>query len=175
MWSPSNGGSGTTNITASPNGGSFLAVDPSYQNGMLSQTLTSLVTGATYTVSFYAAAAQQQGISLAGSGYSSINNTWSLLRYHKNNVLTATTVAPTISINDKAFSGWVQQSLSFMATSSQMTLSFLASTNVTSGQPPFALLDGVSVTQNVPEPSTMALLAVGMLGMVTLRRRQARK
>ena len=71
-----------------PNGGSFLAVDPAYQNGMLSQTLTSLVTGATYTVSFYAAAAQQQGVSLAGSGYSSINNTWSLLTYDRSNVLT---------------------------------------------------------------------------------------
>jgi hypothetical protein len=202
LWSPTanspyapygsvtgNGGSGSIPITGSPTGsGNFLVVDPSYQNTYNSlpastyTTLTNLVNGATYTVSFYAAAAQQHGFSLSGSGYSSIINNWTVEEYTASGSAPACAnitgescqVAPAITAANQSFSGWVQQQVTFVAAAATMTLAFIASSNVTSSQPPMALLDNVSITQNstsTPEPAAAALLLSGLAGLVAARRR----
>ena len=176
-------------ITSSPDGGSFFAVDPSYNynssnggsgNGALVQQVTGLATGQTYVVSFYQAAAQQAPN--GGNNFNAPNGsteTWSLMSKDSNNH-SMTASAPSLFAANHDWSGWVQASLSFVATTATMTLSFLAQSNLTSAQPPFALLDGITMaqqtqtTQNVPEPPAAALLLAGLAGMGILGRRRAR-
>ena len=199
LWSPTvgavtgNGGSGSVAITASPNGGNFLAVDPSYLNtttlsgstiaASAYTTMNSLVTGATYVVSFQAASAQQSTFSLDATVNPNVR--WTVAEYTAGGTAPACTPpntgatlcqnAPTIGLINHGFSGWVQQQVTFVAAATQMTLAFIASSNVGSGQPPFALLDGVTVTQQVPEPASAALLLVGLGGLLGLRRRASKK
>jgi len=167
-WNPTGGGHGGylklwgTNdggldpITASPVGGNFLGVDPVYDNSsVLSQTLTGLTVGEQYTVSFYDAAAEQYPYT--GASY----DQW------KVSLGNQTQLANYISLPSKSFSGWFKESLNFTATSTSEALSFLATGGPTFVQPPFVLLDGVSVTAtDTPEPSSIfGLGAVMILGL----------
>ena len=68
------------------------------------------------------------------------------------------------------FTGWVYQTLTFVTTVANPVLSFLA-VGTPSGQPPFVLLDGVSVTV-VPEPATGTILIAGIAGLIGLARRR---
>jgi hypothetical protein len=126
---PGAGGS----IPTSPDGFKYIASDGGYLTGTLSQTINGLVIGQQYAVSFYQAGAQQQGydgsttdkwlVSLGGQQQSSslINNP------------------------SHGFTGWQAQSLIFTATSTSEVLGFM-SVGTPTGVPPFALLDGVSMT-----------------------------
>src|SRR5437870_2587884 len=69
--------------------------------------------------------------------------------------------APTIFLPHHGFSGWRLATTSFIATSSTQVLSFLATGGPSFSQPPFALLDGVSLTTAVPEPATWAVIVLG--------------
>gem|GEM_PF-769809 len=191
LYSTNNGG--TSTIVASQNGGNFLAVDPSYQNTTTLSgatiaasawtTMSNLVTGATYVVKFQAASAQQATYSLDSTPNPSIG--WTVAEYTGTGTAPACTppntggtlcqAAPTIALTNHGFSGWAQQQVTFVAAATQMTLAFIASSNVGSGQPPFALLDGVTVTQQVPEPASAALLLAGLGGLLGLRRRASKK
>ena len=79
------------------------------------------------------------------------------------------------------FTGWMSDTMSFVAQGSTETLSFLAYGNLP--VPPFALLDGVTFTQEtgggltpgVPEPSTWALMILGFGGLGFAGYRRARK
>ena len=81
----------------------------------------------------------------------------------------------TVSVPAKGFSGWMEQTFNYTATSTSETLSFLA-IGTPNGQPPFALLGGVDLTV-VPEFSNWAVLA-GLGGICTVvevvRRRRRR-
>jgi hypothetical protein len=154
IWGPGNGSS--NGLTLSPDGGAFVASDPAFQNGAITQTVT-LVAGNSYTISFDWAAAQQLGF----NGPSDAG--WTV------SVGGATLGTVDASIASHGFSGWQTQSYTFKATSASEVVSFLGYCNpqdpgCASAVPPFALLDGVSVN-GVPEPSTWAMMVLGFAGL----------
>jgi hypothetical protein len=65
------------------------------------------------------------------------------------------------------------ENLTFTANSTSELLSFLAVGTPSGNLPPFALLDGVSLTA-VPEPSNWAMMLAGFggLGFAAVRRRR---
>lgn len=162
LWGPNNGAhNGLTD--SSPDGGNFIAADGAYQTAPISQTITGLTVNAQYAVSFYYAGAQQQGF----DGVTT----------EKWNVSLGNQTLSTATLTDPnhGFTGWQYTTLTFTATSTSEVLSFLAA-GTPDGEPPFSLLDGVSMTQvvtAVPEPSSTAMLLTGLMAIgVIVRRRQ---
>jgi hypothetical protein len=167
------GGPGASNYSnnglpaTSPDGGNFIVADgdPSV-SGPLTQTVTGLMAGQAYVLSFYWATAQMSPV-----GNSSTSEAWDVgFGNQSQNTQTLTTPY-------KGFNTWRQTTMSFTATSTSQLLSFLA-TGAPSGEPPTLLLDGVSLMA-APEPSSWAvlggpILALG-LGTHQNRRRKARK
>ena len=162
LWGPGDGAANGL-PAASPTGGNFIGADGAFNTLAINQTVTGLIAGEAATVSFYWAAAQQSGFTGATT------EQWQV------SLGTETQKTAIVSNVDHGFSGWVKQSFTFTPTSSSAVLSFLA-IGTPSGVPPFALLDGVSLTQDaVPEPATWALLVTGfgMVGFAARRRRPA--
>lgn len=135
----------------SPNGGNFIAIETELpgtsSSGTISQAIGSLTAGTRYTLMFDVG--EEDGpvtwtVTLAGT--------------------TLTTVTDTTA-------GWdtVPIAVTFTATTAESggVLAFAASTS--SGAPPIALLDGVSI----PEPASVSLLGLGALGIAGLRKRRA--
>ena len=151
-----------------PAGGGFMALDgdPGF-SGPLEQTINGLTVGQTYQLSFYWAGGELADrtnfdtVQLTGSFGSS---TFATPVYTNTNT---TPGAP------GSFSGWILETFDFTATQANETLSFLAVGTPAANLPPFALLDGVSLTA-VPEPSTWAMMLVGFcgLGYAAYRRRR---
>lgn len=162
LWGPGNGSA--NGLTDSPSGGNFIAMDGNFPNeptGPLEQIITGLTPGATYTVGFDYGFAQQFGF----DGPTEQN--WTV------NFAGQTFTTPTYNLPEHQFSGWFNQSLSFVANNATETLQFIAYGNVP--VPPFALLDGVTFSQEaaIPEPATWAMLLAGfgMVGLVARRRK----
>ena len=164
LWGPGDGG-GLNGLTLSPDGGAFLASDPVYQSGAITQTIAGgLSTGAWYHLTFYFAGAQQTGFS--GATFDGWNVTLGGA---------AVQSTATLNVTNHGFTGWQMADMYFMATGANSTLSFLATGGPAATLPPFALLDGVTLVA-VPEPTTWALMIMGFGGigaMVRTRRRQA--
>ncbi len=161
LWGP---GTGSNNgLTASsPDGGNFVALggDPNLVLQPLTQTINTLVSGDTYTVSFYWAGAQQ-------AGANGITTDQIQVGFGSDTQSTAV-----VTNASQGFTGWMAESFNFTANSTSEVLSFFA-VSTPAGLPPFALLDGVSVTAAVPEPSSFVILALGLssMGVVGVRRR----
>ena len=164
---------GTKAITAVPGGGNFIAADGAFQVGAVTQTVTGLQIGKTYALSFYYAAAQQEG---TGFNQATTEN-WKVTFTNQTlnvGVQPLNQTTTTINLPAKSFSGWFQQIYNFVATDTSGTLSFLAAGTPT-GQPPFSLLGNVSL-DIVPEFSNWMVFA-GFGAVVTAfevfrRRRQ---
>jgi hypothetical protein len=156
LWGP---GTGSANglPASSPNGGNYFAADGAFEVGALSQTLTGLTVGNTYVVSFWWAGAQQ-------SGFTGVNTEQWKVGFGASTQSTA--IASNVS---HGFTGWAFQTFNFIADNTSDVLSFLA-VGTPTGEPPFSLIDGVSV---VPEPGSIVLIGVGVVGfgVVRLRRR----
>jgi hypothetical protein len=157
LWGAGNGGAAGNNLGVSPDGGNFVAMDGAYETAAISQTITGLVAGDQYTVSFYYAGAQQKG-------YTGDTTEAVKVSFGGHTIET-----PVLSDPSHNFTGWYSESMTFTANSTSDVLSFLA-VGTPSGQPPFTLLDGVSVTADtsgspVPEPSSLALLLTGFAGV----------
>ena len=175
LWGPNNGSANGLPAT-SPDGGYFVALDGDFQVAALSQTITGLTPGDTYAVSFYWAASQQFGFNgptvqamnvCLGSSAPTYNNGTQPLSGGANapsNIDCPGSGASTANIDlaSHAFSGWQSDTVDLTANSTSDVLSFLAYGNLQ--VPPFALLDGVSMTDVTPEPATLPLLLTGLMG-----------
>ena len=151
--------SGGAVLGSSPTGGHFVGADGAFDVDAISQTLNGLTRGSNYAVSFDWAGAQQ-------SGYNSpTTEQWQV---SLGNETLSTAIANNLN---HGFTGWMHQTLVFQATGPSEVLSFLSNGTPT-GEPPFALLDGVSAT-DVPEPASLAFLALGagIVSVLAFRRR----
>lgn len=158
LWGPGNGAA--NGLKASPVGGNYVGADGAYEVGALTQLVTGLNVGQQYQLSFYWAGAQQYG-------YDGVTTELWKVSFG-NDKFTTTTVTDA----NHGFTGWKQEAVTFTATSTSELLSFLAA-GTPNGEPPFSLLDGVSMTA-VPEPGTLALMGLG-LGLLSFgaRRRKS--
>ncbi|MEO5926309.1 MAG: PEP-CTERM sorting domain-containing protein [Bryobacteraceae bacterium] len=155
-----NGGIGLWSVANSPTGGNFIAIDgdPTY-NASISQTVTGLNIGTSYAVSFYMAAAQQAGTTGANTEY------WDVT------FGSTTTRSQVISNTSKGFQPWRSQTMNFVATSTSQVLTFLAG-GTPNGGPPVVLLDGITLVEVVPEPSSFLILAAGLATLVGFKKRK---
>jgi len=145
----------------SPDGGNFIALDgDSHVRGQISQTITGLHVGATYDLSFYWAATQ-----LANRRGATTEQLETIFGTQK-------AFTPIVANPSKGFTGWMTANETFKPTAASQLLQFL-SIGTPSGLPPLALLDGVSLTEAVPEPASWALLVAGFgcVGIAARRRR----
>jgi hypothetical protein len=154
LQGPANGNN--NGLASSPQGGAYMAFDsdPGF-HGTFTQTITGLSVGQKYALSFYMAGTQD--VSRDSATTESITATLGAESY----------TTSTINTPAAGFSPWQHYSTTFTYTGGGNILSFLA-TGGPSGQPPYALLDGVSltaVTGGVPEPTTWAMIVAGFVGL----------
>ncbi len=158
LWGPNDGSANGLPAT-SPTGGNYVAADGAFQVGALTQTVNGLIVGDHYQLTFYWAAGQQKNFSGATT------ENWNV-GFGSSSYTTATVTTPS-----QGFSPWRIESVVFTATAASQTLSFLAA-GTPGGQPPFSLLDGVSLVET-PEPASWAALMAGGAAVALLRRRRA--
>lgn len=173
-----NNNSGGPTITASSNGGNFLAWENAGNTCgcYIYQTITGLSSGQQYTITF-----QQAGAVWNGGASVQTSDNWKVgwATTAANSVLAANQQTSTAMINKASpnagwgFTGWLQQQITVTATATSMVLSFMANHPTGVSQPPFALLDGVTISSTaVPEPVSATLFLAGLGGLAALRRRR---
>ena len=161
LWGPNNGGAPSNTLGASPTGGNYIGADGAFQVGPITQTISGLVAGQQYSVGFDWAGAQQYGFT------GDTTEQWIVSLGDESH---STTIVQDIS---HGFTGWTHETFTFTAEGDSEVLSFLA-VGTPNGEPPFSLLDGVTMTA-VPEPASMAILGSGLAVLGFVRRRRARR
>jgi hypothetical protein len=171
LWGPgANGGSELNGLTAeSPSGGNYIANDALTRDaGQLSQTISGLVAGATYSLSFDFAAAQFRSATSGIFDNAPSSAVWSVK--FGSEIFTT----QELFIDTHGFSGWRQASFTHLASNSSEVLQFEAGGGP-SGVAAAALLDSISVSESqpakVPSPSSFALLGLGVLGFMVSRKK----
>jgi hypothetical protein len=143
----------------SPDGGNMIGDDGDVTyRAPLFQTISGLMVGTAYDLTFYQASAQQGGFG------SSTTEDWQ--------VSLGSDTQNSTTMSTPGGATWNLQSMTFIATSTSELLSFLA-ISPSGGEPPVALLADVSLT--APEPGTFAVLSVGLLGLLTVVRLRSRR
>ncbi len=159
-----------------PDSGNAFLSDANYGTQAIYQAVSGLNIGDTYTLKFSQASFEQSGYS---GGFTS---SWSV-GFGNGSYTTAnygTQQSTTMTVPSGGASSWAQQTMTFVANATSETLFFFATAS-SGANPPFLLLDGVSLNDTtvaasaaVPEPATLALTAIGVLGtLVVARRRRA--
>jgi hypothetical protein len=138
----------------SPDGGNAVVGDANPSNSVaLTQSISGLTPGTSYTLSFYQASASEYN-----NGDSSTED-WQV------SLGSQTENSATMNTSAEGVTPWTLQTLTFTATSATETLSFLAGGTPVGG-PPMALLDGVDLEVAVPEPASVALFGLSVLGLL---------
>lgn len=152
------------NPGASPDGGNYVGIDGDSNFRLaLQQTIGGLTVGQNYTLTFWQAAAQQNGFTGATT------EQWQ--------VTFGSQTQTSALMNDANHGavGWNQVTMNFTASSTSQTLSFLA-LGTPNGQPPFVLLDGVTLNQTTtPEPATFGFIGLGLVTIPLARKALNRK
>jgi hypothetical protein len=147
---------------SSPAGGNWLIADGGTSNNLaFYQTLTNLTVGASYVLTFYDAAGQQFNTGGATT------EDWQV--FFGTTTVYTTQSTTTIHNAQQAFTPWSLVTMVFTAQSANPVLEFL-SQGTPVGDPPMDFLAGVSLTQT-PEPSGIALMGIGMIGLVVVRKK----
>ena len=152
-------GNGNNNgLTSSPQGGAYMGFDsdPNF-HGDFTQTIAGLTVGSTYTLSFYMAGAQE----VFNGGPATTTSITATLGNE-------TFTTPVIDTPGQGFTPWQLFSTTFTYAGGGDVLDFVA-TGGPGGAPPYALLDGVSLTGGggpaTPEASTWLMIVAGFAGL----------
>ena len=171
-----------------PPGGNFIQADgnPVYESSF-NQNLTGLMIGTTYDLSFWQAAGQQTTFSgatteqwivaLGATGSSLLTNTsTSPATYYDTDSSAEINVSTLMNTPSQGVSPWNLVAMQFTATAVDQTLSFLAwgDNGNTTNLPPTVFLAGVN-SPALPEPPTLALFGIALLGLGASVWRKGRK
>ncbi len=162
LWDAANGGATSWNGLSSVGAaGNFAAMDGDFMTAEISQTISGLMPGRQYFLSFAYGFGQQ--LNFYGDTQQSLTVTFG-------STLDAT--SPVFDLSSTGASGWLYAAGFVTADFTTDVLSFLAWGNLP--VPPFALLSDVSLTGSVPEPASWAITMIGFaaLGVAAFGRRR---
>jgi hypothetical protein len=156
-------------LVGPPSGNAQLVIDgtngfgPGGGYGYVEQTISGLVSGQTYTLSFWQAGSQEYSVTGDQTEFFQVSlgdQSWD---------------SPTMNVPSQGFAPWAEYSTTFTWDGIGNALKIAA---VGSGEPSFALLADVSLTGGgtaAPEASTWAMIVAGFagLGFVARARRKA--
>ena len=191
---------GCPSTLAIPGGYNYVEADgnPSFESGF-NYSITGLTQGQTYTLSFYQAGSQQTGfanglntteqwiVSLGTSGMTYCNGCGPADAYYGGHDSTYSNPDPSASVvatplmttPSAGMTDWQYVSVDLTADAPTQLLSFLAwgDDGNTVNLPPIVFLAGVNSPPGltVPEPTTLALFGIGLLGLATSRMRRRAK
>ena len=169
-----------------PPGGNFIQADgnPDFETSF-NQTITGLTAGTEYSLSFWQAAGQQTGFS------GQTTEEWLVFFGNDgftvncgSNPCTAAPVGTTqedistlMTTPSEGVIGWNEVTMNFTADAPSDVLSFLAwgDNGNTTNLPPTVFLAGVNTPAHAPEPASLSLLAVALLGLGAGRLRRPGK
>lgn len=179
--SPTNGNTPNTGPITSTSGRNFVMMDADTGvQGGLSQSIAgaNFINGHWYTLSFWWTATQLQNAVLVDPCTSPPTANPTCLHVSVQASIAGNTFTPAeiVQTTSHLFTPWRQVTQTFQytgTTGANQTLSFLA-VGGPNGRPPVALLDGVSLI-DTPEPATLALLSVGLGGIIFARRPRRRQ
>ena len=158
MWGPNDGSANGLPAT-SPAGGNYLEQDANFVTTAFGQTITGLTPGATYKLGFWWGAAQWYYAASVPT-----TNQW----FASLGAQTQSTAI--VTVHYAGFKAWQHETFYYKPRNASEVLSFIS---LGSGDPPLALLDGVSLTA-VPDLDTWASLGLGFaaLGIAARVRRR---
>jgi hypothetical protein len=172
----------TPPFPAPPLSSNFVEADgnPIYENSF-SYQLSGLTVGKTYSLSFFQAAGQQQGfvgdttnqwiVGLGTGGFSVNSIGGGFYSYSLNDPTGSVAVSALMSVPTGTYVPWEQETVSLTADNSNDLLTFLAwgDSGNSANLPPIAFLDIAGNGAAVPEPASLALIVIGMIGVGAYR------
>lgn len=127
----------------SANGGYMMGIDGDYGRSSISQTISGLTVGKTYKLAF----------EYAGTQFT--DQTGATNQYWQVQFGGDTKTTSTMAVPSAGFVGWANEAMTFTAANTTQELKFTAYGSAVSGTgslPPFLLLDGISMIEDVPPP-----------------------